>query len=49
MRVLALALHLDPVFVGAHQLARYLIVSLGNPFLARMLMRKEEARGSEAD
>ena len=37
MMVLALALHLDPVFVGAHQLARYLIVSLGNPFIARLL------------
>jgi membrane AbrB-like protein len=37
MMVLALALHLDPVFVGAHHLARYLIVSLGNPFLARLL------------
>jgi len=48
MMVLALALHLDPVFVGAHQLARYLIVSLGNPFLARMLMRKE-AESAAAD
>jgi membrane AbrB-like protein len=48
MMVLALALHLDPVFVGAHQLARYLIVSLGNPFLARMLMRREE-KGAAAD
>ena len=40
MMVLALALHLDPVFVGAHQLARYLIVSLGNPFIARMMGAK---------
>lgn len=40
MMVLALALHFDPVFVGAHHLARYLIVSLGNPFLAKMLKEK---------
>jgi hypothetical protein len=43
MMVLALALHFDPVFVGAHHLARYLIVSLGNPFLAKMLVEKERA------
>jgi uncharacterized protein len=48
MMVLALALHLDPVFVGAHQLARYLIVSLGNPFLARILM-KRDAKSAAAD
>jgi hypothetical protein len=48
MMVLALALHLDPVFVGAHQLARYLIVSLGNPFLARMLMNRD-AKSAAAD
>ena len=26
--VLALALHLDPVYVGAHHLARFLVVTL---------------------
>jgi membrane AbrB-like protein len=35
MMVLALALHLDPVFVGAHHLARFLVVSLSVPLLAR--------------
>jgi membrane AbrB-like protein len=35
MMILALALHLDPVFVGAHHLTRVLVVSLGLPFLAR--------------
>jgi len=34
MMVLALALHLDPVFVGAHHLVRVFVVSLGLPILA---------------
>jgi hypothetical protein len=34
MMILALALHLDPVFVGAHHLTRVLVVSLALPFLA---------------
>jgi membrane AbrB-like protein len=34
MMVLALALHLDPVFVGALHLSRFLLVSLLVPFLA---------------
>ena len=34
MMVLALALHLDPVFVGALQLSRFLLVSMLVPFLA---------------
>lgn len=33
MMILALALHLDPVFVGAHHLARVFVVSLGLPIL----------------
>jgi membrane AbrB-like protein len=36
MMILALALHLDPVFVGAHHLARILSVSLTLPLLARL-------------
>ena len=39
MMVLALALHLDPVFVGALQLSRFLLVSLLVPFLAHRLRR----------
>jgi membrane AbrB-like protein len=39
MMVLALALHLDPVFVGALHLSRYLLVSLLVPFLAHRLQR----------
>ncbi len=37
MMVLALALHLDPIFVGAHHLSRYILVSLSIPLLARWL------------
>jgi membrane AbrB-like protein len=37
MMVLALALHLDPIFVGAHHVARFLLVSLSLPFLAHWL------------
>jgi uncharacterized protein len=33
MMVLALALHLDPVFIGAHHLSRFLLVSLSFPLL----------------
>jgi uncharacterized protein len=32
MMVLALSLHLDPIFVGAHHLWRFLLVSLSLPF-----------------
>ncbi len=35
MMVLALALHLDPVFVGAHHLARFLVVSFSVAIAAR--------------
>jgi uncharacterized protein len=34
MMILALALNLDPVFVGAHHLTRVFVVSLGLPILA---------------
>ena len=40
MMVLALALHLDPVFVGALQISRFLIVSLLVPFMAHRIGRK---------
>jgi membrane AbrB-like protein len=35
MMVLALAMHLDPVFVGAHHLARYVVVSIAVPLLVQ--------------
>src|SRR3954469_4705391 len=39
MMLLALALHLDPVFVGALQLSRFLLVSFLVPFLAHRIRR----------
>jgi uncharacterized protein len=39
MMVLALALHLDPVFVGALHISRFLLVSLLVPLLAHRLRR----------
>jgi hypothetical protein len=46
MMVLALALHLDPVFVGALQLSRFLLVSMLVPFAAHRIRRT--ARGGKA-
>ena len=40
MMVLALALHLDPVYVGAHHLARFLVVTITVGIAARRLARK---------
>lgn len=46
MMVLALSLHLDPVFVGAHHLWRFMLVSLSMPFLieraGHMLPRRKK-------
>jgi uncharacterized protein len=44
MMVLALALHLDPVYVGAHHLARFLIVSFSVAVVARRLARRPAAK-----
>jgi hypothetical protein len=41
MMVLALALHLDPVYVGAHQLARWLVVTFSVALSARWLARRK--------
>lgn len=40
MTVIALALNLDPAYVGAHQLARYFAMSLAVPPLAAYLLRR---------
>jgi membrane AbrB-like protein len=47
MMVLALALHLDPIFVGAHHLSRFLLVSFSLPILGRWLQNKPPARKAE--
>lgn len=36
MMILALAMHLDPIFVGAHHVARFLLVSLSLPVYVRI-------------
>lgn len=43
MMVLALALNIDPVYVGAHHLARIMLVSLSLPFIARRTRTKTPA------
>ena len=44
MLLLALALHLDPVYVGAHHLARIFFVSLTMPIIARRMANGRHAR-----
>lgn len=44
MMILALALHLDPVYVGAHHLARFLLVSVSLPLVVRLVAGKKEER-----
>src|SRR5581483_3102687 len=41
MMVLALALHLDPVYVGAHHLARFLVVTISVAVGARKLGKQK--------
>jgi uncharacterized protein len=41
MMVLALALHLDPVYVGAHHLARFLVVTISVGLIAPRLAKKQ--------
>jgi membrane AbrB-like protein len=41
MMILALALHLDPIFVGAHHVARFMLVSLSLPLFVRMYGGKQ--------
>jgi membrane AbrB-like protein len=41
MMVLALALHLDPIYVGAHHLARFLVVSITIAIAAKRVVRFE--------
>jgi len=44
MMVLALALHLDPVYVGAHHLVRFLIISFSVAVVARRLAHRPPAQ-----
>ncbi|HZS64772.1 MAG TPA: AbrB family transcriptional regulator [Xanthobacteraceae bacterium] len=49
MMVLALSLNIDPVFVGAHQLARFLSVSLSLPLFARLFTGAPKDHTRKAD
>jgi membrane AbrB-like protein len=40
MMILALALHLDPIFVGAHHVARFVLVSASLPLFVRLFRPK---------
>jgi membrane AbrB-like protein len=40
MMVLALALHLDPVFVAAHHVVRFVVVSVTVPLLVRAIVKR---------
>jgi hypothetical protein len=44
MMILALALHLDPVFVGAHHLARVFTVTLALPMIVRIFAPAKKAK-----
>jgi membrane AbrB-like protein len=44
MMILAFALHLDPVFVGAHHLTRVFVVSLGLPLLVYLFEPRDGKR-----
>jgi len=41
MLALALTLHIDPIFVGAHHLARYIFVSLATPGIVHLFARPQ--------
>jgi uncharacterized membrane protein AbrB (regulator of aidB expression) len=42
MTLLAFALGIDPLYVGAHHLARFLLISLTLPFGYKMWMRAKK-------
>lgn len=48
MTILAFALHLDPVFVGIHQIARFVVVSLLMPLAVKGLRRATPAADNSA-
>ena len=42
MMALALTLHIDPVFVGAHHLSRFVVVSVATPGIVHLFGRPQE-------
>ena len=39
----------DPIFVGAHHLARFVMISVGLPFVARFWLNRPELRSTGGD
>jgi membrane AbrB-like protein len=48
MMVLALALHLDPVFVAAHHVVRFVVVSVTVPLLVRAIVKRRRTKRAGA-
>ena len=48
MMILALALHLDPIFVGAHHVARFMLISAALPLFVRIYGQTPPPPPSEA-
>jgi len=46
MTMMAFALGLDPLFVGAHHLARFVVISAALPLVANWLDRRARSAGS---
>lgn len=46
MMILALTMHLDPIYVGAHHLARFLLISVSLPVMVRALAGRRRKRKS---
>jgi uncharacterized membrane protein AbrB (regulator of aidB expression) len=40
--MLALALHIDPIFVGAHHLSRFVFVTIATPGIIHLFGRPQE-------
>lgn len=49
MTILAFLIGLDPAFVGAHHLARFLLIALALPFIAPLLIGKAAYAGLEPE
>ncbi len=49
MTILAFLIGLDPAFVGAHHLARFLLIAMLLPFVAKALIGKAAYAGAKPE
>ena len=49
MTIIAFALHLDPVFVGVHHLARFTFMSMVLPAAVGLIRAYEKRSGNESE